>query len=60
MLNGSELKGTYRIINSRTAIIPYQVTRLNLKLNILLCMCVLMHVCRSFLFMLYLKGTQSV
>jgi len=60
MLNGSEWKGTYRIINSRLAISLYQVTRLNLKLNILLCMCVLMHVCHSFLLMLYLKGTQSV
>jgi hypothetical protein len=59
MLNGSELKGTYRIIDNRTALSPYQVTRRNLKLNILLYMCVLMYVCPSFLFMLYVKGTQS-
>jgi len=60
MLTGSQLKGTYRIINNRTAVSPYQVTRRNSKLNIVLGMCVLMHVSISFLFMLYLKGTQSV
>jgi uncharacterized membrane protein SpoIIM required for sporulation len=40
MLNGSELKGTYRIINNHTAVSPYQVPRRNLKLNIFI-----IHVC---------------